>query len=277
LDADLLDVALSQLAAGDAQLSFARDKETGLFLVSGLSEDHLAKAITGLRDSGSPAFTVGAPQVAYREQLGCAARIEYVHKRLLGPMGEFAVVVMDFEPAEAGAGFKFENKATDPIPREFIPAIEKGLRIARQNGVRAGFPLIDFTATLIRAAYHDVDSSPRAFQIAAQGAVRELRDKGDVRIVEPVMDVEIVSPEEFVGAIISDLNSRRCVLRDQSADGDVALLKAEAPLANMFGYTNALNFISQGCASYTMQFSEYRVVPLPGDDPRFPPAIGMRA
>lgn len=248
-----------------------------MFLLGGLSEDHLDGAITRLRGGDGPQFTVGAPQVAYREQLGCAARVDYVHKRRLGLTGEFAKVVIDFAPAEAGAGFKFENRATLVIPGEFIPAVEKGLQIARKNGVLAGFPLIDFTATLVDAGYHDIDSSPRAFQIAAQGAVRELKEKGDVRLVEPVMNIEVAAPEEFVGAIVGDLNSRRSALQNQSATGGIAILKATVPLANMFGYANTLSVISQGRGSYIMQFADYRAVPLPGDDPSFPPAAGTRA
>ncbi len=277
VDADLLNAALSRLAADDTQLSFVRDKESGLFLVGGMSEDHLDKAITRVRDGESAQFTVGAPQVAYREQLGSAARIDYVHKRIIGPKGDFARVVIDFTPTNAGAGFKFENKASASVPNEYVPGVEKGLQIACQNGVLAGFPLTDFTATLVDGAYHDVDSSPRAFQIAAQGAVRELKEKGDVRLAEPVMNVEVVTPEEFVGPIVRDLNSRRSALLNQSARGGAAILKAVVPLANMFGYVNTLSFISQGRASYTMQFSEYRAVLPPDDDPPFPPAAGMRA
>ena len=276
-DADLLDAVLSRLAADDAQLSFARDKESGLFLLGGMSEDQLDKAITRLRDGESPQFTVGAPQVAYREQLGRAVRVDYAHKRIIGPKGEFARVIIDFAPTEAGVGFKFENMASASVPSEYVPSVENGLQIARQNGVLAGFPLIDFTATLIDGAYHDVDSSPRAFQIAAQGAVRELKEKGDVRLAEPVMTLEVVAPDEFVGPIVGDLSSRRSTLLGQSASSGTVILKAAVPLANMFGYVNTLSFISQGSASYTMQFSEYRAVPLPDGDPPIPPAVGMRA
>ncbi|MDX2273942.1 MAG: hypothetical protein NW206_00705 [Hyphomonadaceae bacterium] len=276
-DADLLNAALSGLVANDSQLSFARDKESGLFLLGGMSEDHLDVAITRLRDSESPQFNVGAPQVAYREQIGRAVRIDYVHKRIIGPMGEFAKVVIDFAPGKAGTGFTFENKAASAVPSEFVPGVEKGLELARQNGVRAGFPLIDFTATLVDGAYHDIDSSPRAFQIAAQGAVRELKENGDVQLAEPWMTVEVVAPEELIGSIVSDLNSRRGVIQDQRASGGTATLNAVAPLANMFGYMNTLSAISEGRATHMMQFREYRAIPLPDSDPPFPPAIGMRA
>lgn len=273
-DADILDAALSRLVAVDTRLSFARHKESGLFLLGGMSEDQLDVAIAHLRGGDGPPVTIGAPQVAYREKIGRGVRIEYVHKRMVGPMGEFAKVVIEFAPA---TGFTFENKAGSAVPSEFVPGIEKGLELARQNGVRAGFPLIDFRATLVDGAYHDIDSSSRAFQIAAQGAVRELKENGDVQLAEPVMTVEVVAPEESIGPIVSDLNSRRGVILDQRASGGTATLNAVVPLANMFGYVNALRSISEGRASYTMQFHEYRTIPLPDDDPPFPPAIGMRA
>jgi len=276
-DADTLDAALSRLVAGDTQLSFTRDKESGHFLIGGMSEDHLDVAIVRLRDGDGPPVTIGAPQVAYREQLGRAVRIDYVHKRIIGPKGEFAKVVIDFAPGNAGTGFTFENKAGSAVPSEFVPGVERGLELARQNGVRAGFPLIDFTATLVNGAYHDIDSSPRAFQIAAQGAVRELRENGDVQLAEPWMTVEVVAPEELIGSIVSGLRTRRGVIQDQTSSGGTATLNAVAPLANMFGYVNTLSAISGGRATHTMQFREYRTIPLPDSDPPFPPAIGMRA
>lgn len=276
-DADILNAALSRLVANDARLSFTRDKESGQFVLGGMSEDQLDAAITRLCDGDGPPVTIGAPQVAYREQLGRAVRIDHVHQRIIGPKGEFAKVVIDFAPVKAGTGFSFENKAGPAVPSEFVPGVEKGLEFARQNGVRAGFPLIDFTATLVGGAYHDIDSSPRAFQIAAQGAVRELKENGDVQLVEPWMTVEVVAPEEFIGPIASDLNSRRGVIQDQRASGGTATVNAVVPLANMFGYVNTLSSISEGRATYAMQFREYRTIPLPDSDPPFPPAIGMRA
>jgi elongation factor G len=276
-DADILNAALSRLVANDTRLSFTRDKESGQFLLGGMSEDQLDVAITRLRDGNGPPINIGAPQVAYREQLGRAVRIDYVHKRIIGPKGEFAKVVIDFAPVKAGAGFSFENMAGVAVPSEFLPGVEKGLELARQNGVRAGFPLIDFNATLVNGAYHDIDSSPRAFQSAAQGAVRELKENGDVQLAEPWMTLEVMAPEEFIGPIVSDLNSRRGLIQDQHASGGTATINALAPLANMFGYANTLNSISEGRATYAMQFREYRTIPLPDDDPPFAPAIGMRA
>lgn len=276
-DAGALEAALSALVADDAQLTFTRDNESGLFLVGGMSENHLDEALARLREGEGSPVTIGAPQVAYREQLGRAVRIDYVHKRIIGPKGEFAKVVIDFAPGKAGTGFIFENKAGSTVPSEFVPGVERGLELARQNGVRAGFPLIDFTATLVDGAYHDIDSSPRAFQIAAQGAVRELRENGDIQLAEPWMTVEVVAPEELIGSIVSDLNSRRGVIQDQRASAGTATLNAVAPLANMFGYMNTLSTISEGRATHTMQFREYRTIPRPDSDPPFPPAIGMRA
>jgi elongation factor G len=274
LDADLLEAALIHLTTNDALLNSLRDKDSGMFMLGGMSEDHLDIAITRLRGSAGQ-FNVGAPQIAYREKLGCAARIEYIHKRILGPMGEFARVVIDFAPADLETGFRFQTTTT--IPDEFLSGVEKALQAASQNGVLAGFPLIGFSATLVDAAYHDIDSSARAFQIAAQCAVRELKEKGNVQLTEPVMNVEVAAPEEFVGAIIADLRSRRGVIREQRTTDGAAIVEAAVPLANMFGYVNTLSFISQRRASHTMAFSEYRAVPLPDNNPPFPPAVGMRA
>lgn len=276
-DAEILNAELSRIVANDARITFTRDKENGLFLLGGMSEDQLDVAITRLLGGDGPPVNIGAPQVAYREQLGHDVRIEYIHKRIFGPKGEFAKVVIDFEPVKGGKEFSFENKAGAAIPSEFVPGVEKGLEHERQNGVRAGFPLINFTATLVDGAYHDIDSSPLAFQIAAQGAVRELKEKGDVQLAEPWMTLEVLAPEEFLRPIVSDLISRRGVIQDQLASCKTAKVSALVPLANMFGYVNTLRSFSEGVATHTMKFCEYRAIPLPDRDPPFPPAIGLRA
>lgn len=275
-DVDSLNAALSDLVESDANLSFAVDKDSGQFLVHAMCENHLDDAISRLRDSDSLHFNVGAPQVAYREQIGRAVRIDYVHKRIVSPTGEFAKVVIDFAPATAG-GFRFENKAGSAVPAEFVPSVEEGLKLACQNGVRAGFPLVDIAATLVGGAYHHIDSSSRAFKIAAQGAVRKLKDDGDVQLAEPWMSVEVVVPEELVGLIAGDLNARRGVIQDRRANGGIVTVCAVAPLANMLGYMSTLNAISKGRATVAMQLCEYRAIPDPDDNPPFKPAIGMRA
>lgn len=276
-DAERLAVALARLAATDSHFSFGGDKESGLYLIGGLSDLHLDMVIEQLRDGEGGQFNVGALQVAYRERLTRAVRIDNVHKRFLGPKGEFARVVIDFTPAMPGSGFTFENRAGAAVPAEFVPSVERGLKLASENGVLAGFPLIDFTAVLVDSAHHNIDSSPRAFQIAAQGAVRDLKERGDVRLVEPIMRVEVRAPDEFINVIVSDLGARRGVILDRRSITGSETLIAEVPMANTFGYTNTLTHISQRRARHTMQFAEYREVPDPDGHPPFPPAVGMRA
>jgi elongation factor G len=205
---------------------------------------------------------VGAPQVAYREKLGRAATITYTHKKQTGGSGQFAEVKIEFEPGEPGSGFKFENKIIGGnVPKEYVPGVEKGLNMAKENGLLAGFPVIDVTARLVDGKYHDVDSNVLTFQIAAQAAFRELKEKGDARLLEPVMKVEVTSPEEYVGSVIGDLNSRRGMIQGQDMRGNATIINAQVPLANMFGYVNTLRSFSQGRASYVMEFSHYEEVP----------------
>ncbi|MEQ1489401.1 MAG: hypothetical protein ABL932_02515 [Terricaulis sp.] len=273
-DADLLQSALSRLV-DETKISFARHETT--FLLGGLSELHLEIAIEGLRRGGNPEFVVGAPQIAYREVLGCAVHVDYVYKRLFDVRREFARVVIDFAPLATGSGFIFKNAASGAVPEEFVSGVEKGLQIARENGVRAGFPLIDFVATLSDGAYHDIESSAFAFQKAAYCAVQELKEKGNVQLAEPFMTVELCTSEKYLGAIVSDLESRRGMIENQSAKEGVVILNASVPLANMYGYKNTLNAISERRATHVMGFCEYRLLSLPDDDPPFPPAVGMRA
>ncbi|MEQ1493005.1 MAG: hypothetical protein ABL932_20875 [Terricaulis sp.] len=273
-DADILQSELSCLV-DDTQITFTRS-ETG-FLLGGVSELHLDLAIGRLRSGGSPEFVVGAPEIAYRELLGQAARIDYTHNCIVGLRREFARVVIDFAPAAAGEGVIFKNSASGAVPAEFMPGVEKGLRIAIENGVRAGFPLIDFAATLVDGASHNIDSSTFAFQKAAYCAVHELKKKGNVQLAQPFMIVELCTPEKYLDAIVSDFESRGGVIENQSASEGVVTLNASAPLANMFGYPNILNAISDRRASHVMAFDEYRRLSLPDDEPPFPPAIGMRA
>jgi elongation factor G len=200
--------------------------------------------------------------VAYREKLGKAATIDYTHKKQTGGTGQFARVKIDFAPGEPGTGFVFESAIVGgAIPKEFIPGVVKGLESSKENGLLAGFPMIDVKATLIDGAFHDVDSSVLAFEIAARAAFKELKEKGDPRLLEPMMKVEVVSPEEYVGSCIGDLNSRRGMIQGQDMRGNATVINAIVPLANMFGYVNTLRSFSQGRASFTMQFSHYEEVP----------------
>ena len=216
--------------------------------------------------------------MAYRESLGKKTEIDYTHKKQTGGTGQFARVMITFEPGEQGSGFVFESKIVGgAIPKEFIPGVEKGLESIKENGLLAGFPLIDFKATLTDGKFHDVDSSVLAFEIAARAAFRELREKGAPKLLEPIMKVEVLSPDEYLREVIGDLNNRGKI---QAAEqrGNAQLVTAFVPLANMFGYTPNLHGMSQGRAQFIMQYDHY--APVPGFDPDpdvFPPAVGMRA
>jgi elongation factor G len=261
-DQEKLGVALAKLAAEDPSFRVSTDQESGQTILKGMGELHLDIKVDILRRTYKVDADVGQPQVAYREKLGKAATIDYTHKKQTGGSGQFARVKIEFAPGEPGTGFVFENKVVGgSVPREFIPGVEKGLKVQKESGLLAGFPLIDFTATLIDGASHDVDSNVMTFEIAARAAFRELVSQGDPRLLEPVMKVEVVSPEEYVGSVIGDLSSRRGMIQGQDMRGNAAVINAMVPLANMFGYVNTLRSFSQGRASYTMQFSHYEEVP----------------
>ncbi|HVK80344.1 MAG TPA: elongation factor G, partial [Verrucomicrobiae bacterium] len=261
-DQEKLGVALQKLAAEDPSFRVSTDQESGQTILKGMGELHLDIKIDILRRTYKVEANVGAPQVAYREKLGRAATILYTHKKQTGGSGQFAEVKIEFEPGEPGSGFKFENKIVGGnVPREYVPGVEKGLNMAKENGLLAGFPVIDVTARLIDGKYHDVDSNVLTFQIAAQAAFRELKEKGDARLLEPIMKVEVTSPEEYVGSVIGDLNSRRGMIQGQDMRGNATIINAMVPLANMFGYVNTLRSFSQGRASYVMEFAHYEEVP----------------
>jgi elongation factor G len=261
-DQEKLGVALSKLANEDPSFRVSTDQESGQTILKGMGELHLDIKIDILRRTYKVEAAVGAPQVAYREKLGRAATIDYTHKKQTGGSGQFARVKIEFEPGEPGTGFVFENKIIGgSIPKEYIPGVEKGLNMAKENGLLAGFPVIDVSARLIDGAYHDVDSNVLTFQIAAQAAFRELKEKGDARLLEPIMKVEVTSPEEYVGSVIGDLNSRRGMIQGQDMRGNATIINAMVPLANMFGYVNTLRSFSQGRASYVMEFDHYEEVP----------------
>ena len=200
--------------------------------------------------------------MAYREKIGRAAQIDYTHKKQSGGTGQFARVKLDFEPLESGSGFVFESKIVGgSVPKEYIPGVEKGLESAKENGLLAGYPVTDFKATLTDGAFHDVDSSVLAFEIAARAAFRELKGQGDPRLMEPVMAVEVVTPEDYMGDVIGDLNSRRGQIQGSEPRGNAVVVKAFVPLVNMFGYVSDLRGMSQGRAQFTMLFDHYDEVP----------------
>jgi elongation factor G len=267
-DQEKMGVALGRLAQEDPSFQVASDPESGQTIIKGMGELHLEILVDRMKREFKVDANVGAPQVAYRETISRASEIDYIHKKQTGGSGQFARVKIQFEPLEAGEGFQFENAITGgAVPKEFIPGVAKGLNSARDTGVIAGFPVIDFRATLVDGASHDVDSSVLAFEIATRAAFREGIQRGAPVLLEPVMRVEVVTPEDYMGDIIGDLNSRRGNVSGMDTRGNARVVTAMVPLANMFGYVNTLRSMSQGRAQYTMHFDHYeRVPPTVADD-----------
>ena len=261
-DQEKLGVALQKLAAEDPSFRVSTDQESGQTILKGMGELHLDIKIDILKRTYKVEATIGAPQVAYRETLGRKTEIDYTHKKQTGGSGQFARIKLLFEPGEPGSGYVFDSKVVGGnVPKEFIPGVEKGLLSAKENGLMAGFPVIDFKASLIDGAYHDVDSSVLAFEIAARAAFRELRERGHPKLLEPIMKVEVVTPEDYTGSVIGDLNARRGQIQSQDTRGNANVITAMVPLANMFGYVNNLRGMSQGRAQFTMQYDHYEPVP----------------
>jgi elongation factor G len=261
-DQEKLGVALAKLAAEDPSFTVSTDHESGQTILKGMGELHLDIKIDILKRTYKVEANIGAPQVAYRESISRKAEIDYTHKKQTGGTGQFARVKIVFEPGEPGSGFQFESAIVGgAVPKEYIPGVSKGIESAKDNGLLAGFPLIDFKATLVDGAFHDVDSSVLAFEIASRAAFKELREKGGPKLLEPIMNVEVVTPEEYLGSVIGDLNGRRGQIQGQDMRGNATVVNAFVPLANMFGYVNNLRGMSQGRAQFTMQFSHYDTVP----------------
>jgi elongation factor G len=261
-DQEKLGVALQKLASEDPTFRVNTDQESGQTILRGMGELHLDIKVDILRRTYKVDANIGQPQVAYRETLGRAAEINYTHKKQTGGSGQFAEVKILFEPVEAGAGYSFESKVVGgSVPREYVPGVEKGLLSAKDNGLLAGFPVIDFKATLLDGKYHDVDSSVLAFEIAARAAFRELRDRASPKLLEPIMKVEVTTPEDYVGDVIGDLNSRRGMIQGTDQRGNAQVILAHVPLANMFGYVNTLRSMSQGRAAFHMEYDHYEPVP----------------
>jgi elongation factor G len=261
-DQEKLSVALGKMVAEDPSFTVYTDPESGQTIMKGMGELHLDIKVDILRRTYKVDANIGAPQVAYRETIGRRTEIDYTHKKQTGGSGQFARIKLVFEPQEAGAGFVFESAIVGgAVPKEYIPGVEKGLTSAKENGLLAGFPVIDFKATLIDGAYHDVDSSVLAFEIAARAAFRELREKGSPKLLEPIMKVEVVTPDDYVGDVIGDLNSRRGQIQGSETRGNAQVITAMVPLANMFGYVSQLRSFSQGRAQFTMMYDHYEPVP----------------
>ena len=261
-DQEKLGVALAKMVAEDPSFTVHTDQESGQTRLKGMGELHLDIKVDILKRTYKVEANIGAPQVAYRESLGKPTDIDYTHKKQTGGTGQFARVKIRFEPGEPGTGFVFESTTVGgSVPKEFIPGVQKGIESAKDNGLLAGFPVIDFKATLYDGNYHDVDSSVLAFEIAARAAFRELREKGAPKLLEPIMKVEVLTPDEYMGDVIGDLNSRRGQIQGTETKGNAQVVTAFVPLANMFGYINTLRSFSQGRASFTMQYDHYDPVP----------------
>jgi elongation factor G len=261
-DQEKMGMALVRLAQEDPSFRVSTDQESGQTILKGMGELHLEIKVDILKRTYKVEANVGAPQVAYRETLSKPVAVKYTHKKQTGGSGQFAEVSIEFEPLQPGEGFIFENEVVGgAIPKEFIPAVEKGLRTQKDSGLLAGFPVIDFKAKLVDGKYHEVDSNALTFDIAARAAFRELASKGAVKLLEPIMKVEVVTPEDFLGGVIGDLNSRRGQVQGTDSRGNAQVVTAMVPLANMFGYINTLRSMSQGRAQYSMQFDHYDTVP----------------
>jgi len=261
-DQEKMGVALNRLAQEDPSFRVSTDNESGQTVIKGMGELHLDIIVDRMRREFKVEANVGAPQVAYRETIGRRAEVDYTHKKQTGGSGQFARIKLVFEPQEAGAGNLFDAKIVGgSVPKEYIPGVEKGVKSALETGVLVGFPVIDVKVSLIDGAYHDVDSSVMAFEIAARAAVREGLEKAKPVLLEPKMRVEVVTPDEYMGDIIGDLNSRRGQVTGMDQRGNARVIDAMVPLANMFGYVNTLRSMSQGRAQYTMHFDHYEQVP----------------
>ena len=261
-DQEKMGVALNRLAAEDPSFRVTTDHESGQTIIKGMGELHLDILVDRMKREFKVEANVGAPQVAYREYLGRPVDVDYTHKKQSGGSGQFGRVKIKVTPGERGQGFIFEDEIKGGnIPKEYIPAIEKGFREQAESGHLVGFPIIDFTVNLYDGAYHDVDSSAIAFEIAARGAMREVCEKSGIKLLEPIMKVEVITPEDYLGDVIGDLNSRRGQIQGTDTRGNAQAVEAFVPLANMFGYVNELRSFTQGRAQYTMQFSHYDEVP----------------
>jgi elongation factor G len=261
-DQEKMSQGLARLAAEDPSFRVETDLESGQTIMKGMGELHLDILVDRLKREFKVEANIGAPQVAYRETIGHEIEHTYTHKKQSGGSGQFAEVKLVISPTEPGEGYSFESKIVGgAVPREYIPGVEKGIKSVMDSGPLAGFPVIDFKVALIDGKFHDVDSSVLAFEIAARMAMREGLRKAGAKLLEPIMKVEVVTPEEYTGSIIGDLTSRRGMVQGQDTRGNAIAIACMVPLANMFGYINNLRSMSSGRAQFTMQFDHYDPVP----------------
>jgi elongation factor G len=261
-DQEKMGIALNRLSREDPSFRVSSDAESGQTIIKGMGELHLEILVDRMKREFKVEANVGAPQVAYREYLKRPVELTYTHKKQSGGSGQFAEVKVKLAPGERGSGFQFiDSVKGGNVPKEYIPSVEKGMRETAETGSLIGFPIIDFSVELVDGKYHDVDSSALAFEICARGAMREGAQKAGITLLEPIMKVEVVTPEDYLGDVIGDLNSRRGQIQGTDSRGNAQVVEAMVPLANMFGYVNELRSFSQGRAQYSMQFSHYDEVP----------------
>jgi elongation factor G len=261
-DQEKMGIALARLAAEDPSFRVETDFESGQTIMKGMGELHLDILVDRMRREFKVEANIGAPQVAYRETISREAEIDYTHKKQSGGTGQFARVKMIISPTEPGEGYSFTSKVVGgSIPKEYIPGVEKGIKSVMDSGPLAGFPVIDFKVTLIDGAFHDVDSSVLAFEIAARAGMRDGLKKAGAKLLEPIMKVEVVTPQEYTGGIIGDLTSRRGMIEGQDTRGNANVISCMVPLSNMFGYINTLRSMSSGRANFSMTFDHYDTVP----------------
>jgi elongation factor G len=261
-DQEKMGVALNRLSAEDPSFRVSTDHESGQTIIKGMGELHLDIIVDRMKREFKVEANVGAPQVAYREYLARPVDIDYTHKKQSGGSGQFGRIKFKLTPGERGSGITFiDSIKGGNIPKEYIPAVEKGMRETAESGSLIGFPIIDFEIELYDGAYHDVDSSALAFEIAGRAGMREAAQKSGIKLLEPIMKVEVVTPEDFIGDVIGDMNSRRGMIQGTDSRGNAQVVEAMVPLANMFGYVNQLRSFTQGRAQYSMQFSHYDEVP----------------
>ncbi len=261
-DQEKMGIALNRLAQEDPSFRVQSDEESGQTVISGMGELHLDILVDRMKREFSVEANVGAPQVAYRESIAREVEIDYTHKKQSGGSGQFARIKMIVTPGERGSGIQFSDEIKGGnIPKEYIPGVEKGINDVAVSGALIGFPIIDFSIRLLDGAYHDVDSSVMAFEIAGRAGMREAAKQAGIKILEPMMDVEVVTPEDYMGDVIGDISSRRGQISGSETRGPNTVISAKVPLANMFGYVNQLRSFTQGRATYSMQFDHYAEVP----------------
>jgi elongation factor G len=263
-DQEKMGLALQKLAQEDPSLRVSTDEETMQTLIAGMGELHLEIIVDRMKREFKVDANVGKPQVAYRETIRAAATAEGKYIRQTGGRGQYGHVVLELEPQEPGKGFEFENKIVGgAVPREYVPAVEKGVVEAMEGGVVAGYPMVDLKVAIVDGSYHDVDSSEMAFKIAGSMGFKEAARKANPVLLEPIMSLEVVVPEDYMGDVIGDLNSRRGKIQGMKSRGTAQVITAEVPLSEMFGYATDLRSKTQGRGIFTMQFAHYDMVPKP--------------